>query len=151
MPPHSQSLEEEGAMIVAFKLVRNNQFQEQSITDILMSPAKLGPNNSGTRNIQDNLSDLKAQVAANNSGIRLLKQLVNEYDLDTVHSYMEYIQKNAEVAVRSMLKEFAMKHGPKTQAVDYMGMFHHPYLFILIFFNIYIYIKHYLSFLIDIR
>ena len=85
MPPHSQSLEEEGAMIVAFKLVRNNQFQEQSITDILMSPAKLGPNNSGTRNIQDNLSDLKAQVAANNSGIRLLKQLVNEYDLDTVH------------------------------------------------------------------
>ena len=121
MPPHSQSLEEEGAMIVAFKLVTNNQFQEQAITDILMSPAKLGPNNSGTRNIQDNLSDLKAQVAANNSGIRLLKQLVDEYNLDTVHSYMEFIQKNAEIAVRSMLKEFARGQGSRTQAVDYMG------------------------------
>ena len=34
------------------------------ITNLLMSPAQF-PNSSGTRNLHDNLSDLRAQVAAN--------------------------------------------------------------------------------------
>lgn len=41
MPPHSKSLEDEGAMIVAFKLVRDGKFQEEEITEILQSPGKL--------------------------------------------------------------------------------------------------------------
>ena len=39
--------------------------QGEGITDILMSPAKLRdtiPSISGTRNLSDNISDLKAQV-----------------------------------------------------------------------------------------
>ena len=35
-----------------------------AVTELLMSPGKY-PNSSGTRNLHDNLSDLKAQVAAN--------------------------------------------------------------------------------------
>ena len=119
MPPHSQRLEDEGAMIVAFKLVRDNKFQEEGITEILMAPEKL-EGNSGTRNLRDNLSDLRAQVAANNSGIRLLKELVGEYGLNTVESYMRFIQKNAEVSVRKMLKDFAAKNGNKAHAIDHM-------------------------------
>jgi 5-oxoprolinase (ATP-hydrolysing) len=119
MPPHSKSLEDEGAMIVAFKLVRDGKFQEEGITDILQSPGKL-PGNSGTRNLRDNLSDLRAQVAANNSGIRLLKELVHEYGLRVVEAYMDFIQNNAELSVRNMLKEFASKHGTKVGAVDHM-------------------------------
>lgn len=119
MPPHSKKLEEEGAMIIAFKLVKDGVFQEAGITDILHSPAKL-PGNFGTRNLKDNLSDLKAQVAANNSGIRLLHELVMEYGLDKVHSYMNFIQKNAELAVRTMLKDFANANGPRAHAMDYM-------------------------------
>ncbi len=34
------------------------------VTELLMAPGKY-PNCSGTRNLSDNLSDLKAQVAAN--------------------------------------------------------------------------------------
>ena len=34
------------------------------VTELLMAPGKY-PNSSGTRNLHDNLSDLKAQVAAN--------------------------------------------------------------------------------------
>ena len=90
MPPHSKCLEDEGAMIVAFKLVRDGKFQEEGITEILNSPGKI-PGNSGTRNLRDNLSDLRAQVAANNSGIRLLKELVSEYGLRTVDAYMHFI------------------------------------------------------------
>lgn len=37
MPPHSESLEQEGARIVAFKLVRDGKFQEEGITDILVN------------------------------------------------------------------------------------------------------------------
>jgi len=133
MPPHSKKLSDEGAMIVAFKLVEDGVFQEQGITDILMAPGKL-PGNSGTRNLRDCLSDLRAQVAANNSGIRLLQELVVECGLETVQAYMHFIQKNAEMSVRHMLKEFVGKQRKqqsgeetkdegnihKVHAIDYM-------------------------------
>jgi len=119
MPPHSKCLEDEGAMIVAFKLVRDGKFQEEGITEILHSPGKI-KGNFGTRNLRDNLSDLRAQVAANNSGIRLLTELVREYGLVQVEAYMHFIQKNAEQSVRNMLKSFAAEHGAKSHAIDYM-------------------------------
>jgi len=120
MPPHSKFLHEEGAMVVAFKLVRDGQFDESGITKILQEPANL-PGNSGTRNLSDNLSDLRAQVAANHSGIGLLQQLVQEYSLPVVQAYMAFIQKNAEIAVRQMLKEFCKSHGScVVSATDYM-------------------------------
>jgi 5-oxoprolinase (ATP-hydrolysing) len=50
----------------------------------------------GTRALNDNLSDLKAQVAANNKGAKLLLELIEEYGLLHVHSYMDFIQLNAE-------------------------------------------------------
>jgi len=119
MPPHSKCLEDEGAMIIAFKIVQDGQFQEERITEILQAPGKI-PGNSGTRNLRDNLSDLRAQVAANNSGIRLLQELVDEHGMKIVSTYMNFIQKNAELSVRNMLKEFAAKHGTTSVAVDYM-------------------------------
>ena len=48
-----------------------------------------------------------AQVAANNKGISLVEELINEYGLDVVQAYMNHIQKNAEEEVRDMLKEFS--------------------------------------------
>lgn len=116
MPPHSVNLKEEGASIVAFKLVKDGKFQEECITDILVNQGDV----PGTRNLKDNLSDLRAQVAANNSGIRLLHQLVNENGLKKVEAYMHFIQHNAEQAVRNMLKDFASKHGTRAHAIDHM-------------------------------
>jgi len=119
MPPHSRSLEEEGAMIIAFKLVEKGKFMEDDITKILMSPGKI-VGNSGTRNLRDNISDLRAQVAANNSGILLLQELVRFHGRDVVASYMKFIQDNAETSVRQMLKDFASTHGTKVSATDFM-------------------------------
>lgn len=119
MPPHSTCLEDEGAMIIGFKLVRDGKFQEEGITEILQSPGKI-PGNTGTRNLNDNLSDLRAQVAANNSGTRLLLELVSEYGLRTVDAYMYFIQHNAELSVRNMLKDFAKEHGTRSTAIDFM-------------------------------
>ncbi len=66
---------EEGAAIVAFKLVKQNVFQEDGIVELLKAPGNL-PGNYGARKISDNISDLKAQVAANQKGAALMHELV---------------------------------------------------------------------------
>ena len=83
------------------------------------------PGSSGTRNLRDNLSDLKAQVAANKKGIDLITELIDEYSLVVVQAYMNHIQTNAEIAVRDMLKEIGSKTLERTgrtvlSAVDHM-------------------------------
>lgn len=71
--------------------------QDKGIAELLHKPGTLGiPGCVGTRNLKDCLSDLKAQVAANQRGIELVKSLIAEYDLRTVHSYMYHIQVRAE-------------------------------------------------------
>uniref|UniRef100_S4R7X5 5-oxoprolinase, ATP-hydrolysing n=1 Tax=Petromyzon marinus TaxID=7757 RepID=S4R7X5_PETMA len=126
MPPNSTTLQQEGAVFISFKLVKDGIFQEEAVTEALVAPS-LVPGSSGTRNLQDNLSDLRAQVAANTRGIALVGQLMDAYGLATVQAYMQHIQNNAEVAVRQMLKEFALgllapgNEGPlRVEAEDHM-------------------------------
>jgi len=108
MPPLSKRLDEEGAAIVAFKLVEGGVFQEAGITALLQAPASV-PGSSGTRNLQDNLSDLRAQVAANTQGASLMHSLIAEYGIEVVQAYMQHIQANAERAVRAMLTTFSTR------------------------------------------
>ncbi|KAK2724731.1 hypothetical protein QYM36_001279, partial [Artemia franciscana] len=108
MPPHSKSIDEEGAVFQSFLLVRKGVFQEQELIEKLMAPGKI-PGCSGTRCLSDNISDLRAQIAANQKGINLVCELIDYYGLQVVQTYMKYIQENAELAVREMLKEVAMK------------------------------------------
>eukprot|EP00899_Mesostigma_viride_P023377 jgi/Mesvir1/4223/Mv25121-RA.4 len=105
MPPFSRRLGEEGAAIRAFKIVQGGVFQEEGIRQLLLTPA--APGSSGTRKISDNLSDLKAQIAANQRGISLINELIDTYGLGMVQAYMEFVQTAAENAVRAKLKEIA--------------------------------------------
>ncbi|KAL3135323.1 hypothetical protein ABBQ32_007517 [Trebouxia sp. C0010 RCD-2024] len=110
MPPMSHTLAEEGAAILSFKLVKGGKFQEEGITQLLMAPADLKneiPGISGTRALNDNLSDMKAQVASNFKGIGLVTALIQEYTLEVVQAYMHHIQANAEQAVRELLRDFS--------------------------------------------
>ena len=116
MPPFSRTLKEEGACIKTFKLVENGIFNEAGITELLLAPGKITrkpgePAISGTRLLSDNLSDLKAQVAANQRGVDLLLEMVEHYSLEVVQAYMHHIQTNAEEAVRSMLKALSVREG----------------------------------------
>lgn len=113
MPPHSVSLAQEGAAFKSMLLVDGGNFNEKQLTEELMKPGN-EPDCSGTRNLADNLSDLKAQVAANQRGIQLVGELIDQYGLDVVQAYMTHIQKNAELAVRDMLKEIANNALAKT-------------------------------------
>ena len=73
MPSFSKLLEEEGAAIESFKIVKDGEFQEEGITHIMNNQTGANPLIRGTRNLSDNISDFKAQVAANNRGIMLVK------------------------------------------------------------------------------
>ncbi|CAI5480798.1 unnamed protein product [Closterium sp. Yama58-4] len=130
MPPFSRSIWEEGAAIRTMKLVKGGVFQEEAIRAVLLEGQVLegvmaggaGLSGSeqvggrtvrrvpGTRRIEDNLSDLRAQVAANQRGIELIGELVEECGLETVLAYMGYVQVNAEQVVRRMLTRTALKH-----------------------------------------
>ncbi|ELT87012.1 hypothetical protein CAPTEDRAFT_176070 [Capitella teleta] len=113
MPPHSKTIFEEGAVFKSFYLVKKGEWQEEALIEALNAPA-MYPGSSGTRNLHDNLSDLRAQVAANQKGINLVHELIDEYGLEVVQAYMAHIQNNAEVAVREMLQEIARKRKAKT-------------------------------------
>lgn len=116
MPPDSRHLFEEGAAIYSFKLVENNVFQEQGISDLLLAPEKIEsgqgrPRIRGTRLLSDNLSDLKAQVAANRKGIDLILEMVAYHGLEVVQAYMLYVQETAEEAVRNSLRAVSRNQG----------------------------------------
>ncbi|XP_041376521.1 5-oxoprolinase-like [Gigantopelta aegis] len=124
MPPHSTSIHEEGAVFKSFKIVQEGHFNEEGVIAEFMAPARI-PGSSGSRNLHDNLSDLRAQVAANQKGINLVSELIEEYSLHVVQAYMAHIQNNAEVAVRDMLREIAAQTKSRTgtttlHAEDYM-------------------------------
>ncbi|KAG5583921.1 hypothetical protein H5410_044355 [Solanum commersonii] len=109
MPPFSKFIWEEGAAIKTFKLVEKGIFQEEGITKLLCYPCSEESIHKipGSRRLQDNLSDLHAQVAANKRGITLINELIEQYGLETVQAYMNHVQANAEEAVREMLKSVA--------------------------------------------
>lgn len=106
MMPESKELWEEGINVETMKIVSGGVFLED---DVRAAFAKAGeyPGCSVTRRMHDNISDLKAQVSANQRGIVLLRKLCDEYTLPVVHRYMDGIQRNAEGAVREWFKALA--------------------------------------------
>ncbi|MBT7357223.1 MAG: 5-oxoprolinase [Rhodospirillaceae bacterium] len=97
MPPHSTSIVEEGVLIDNFHLVKDGVFMDTECR------ALFAAGEHPSRNIDQNILDLKAQVAANEKGVRELLSMVDQFGLDTVHAYMGYVQKNAEEQVRSVI------------------------------------------------
>ena len=113
MPSNSRMLYEEGAMTMGFKIVTEDCFNEDVVRKFLYDEPKAYPGCSGTRTWNDNVSDLKAAIAANQKGARLLQGLVDDSSLRIVHFYMKAIKDNAEVAVREFLKKVGAQTGGK--------------------------------------
>ena len=97
MPPHSKNIEEEGVLFDNFLLVEKSNFKETEVRNILANhpyPA---------RNIEQNLADFKAQIAANNRGVMELLKMCDRYGRETVQAYMQFVQDNAEQAVKTAI------------------------------------------------
>ena len=97
MPPDSTSVAEEGILIDNIKLVDRGRFCEQEIRALLAS----GP--WPARNIDTNVADFQAQLAACEKGVQELMRMVEHFGLKVVHAYMRHVQDNAEESVRRVL------------------------------------------------
>ncbi|TPX14762.1 uncharacterized protein E0L32_005157 [Thyridium curvatum] len=121
MPPTSSALWQEGAAIESTKLVSAGRFDEDEVRRLLLVEPARHDGCSGSRKLADNVSDLKAQIAANVKGIALIRALIAEFGLATVHRYMYAIQTTAELAVRDLMRATVARLGPEPlEAVDYM-------------------------------
>ncbi|KAK2745478.1 hypothetical protein FQN55_006174 [Onygenales sp. PD_40] len=121
MPSDSKLLYEEGAQTMGFKIVSEGRFEEEVVRKFLHDEPAAYPGCSGTRTYNDNVSDLKAAIAANQKGAQLLEALVAENTLRVVHFYMDAIKENAEVAVRDLLKKISKQtNGEPLRFSDFM-------------------------------
>ncbi len=96
-PPDSRTIEEEGVVIDNFRLVDQGILREAETRALLAS---------GTypcRNIDQNMADLAAQIAANATGVAELEKITRHFGQDAVHAYMGHVQDNAEESVRRVL------------------------------------------------
>ncbi|KAH8669610.1 Hydantoinase B/oxoprolinase-domain-containing protein [Tricladium varicosporioides] len=118
MMPDSKELWEEGVNIRSMKVGSGGTFLEADIRATFEAAANF-PGCSATRRIDDNLSDIKAQIPANQRGILLLNKLCSEFTLPVVHKYMGAIQSNAQVAIENYLRETATKYNKSLTAIDY--------------------------------
>ncbi len=101
MPPQSKSVEEEGILFDNFQLVGEGNFREKELLEVLTS-SKYPARNPG-----QNIADLQAQIAANEKGVRELHKMVEDYGLETVEAYMNYVRDNAEEAVRKVIAKLS--------------------------------------------
>src|SRR5213595_3696630 len=110
MPPGSTVVEEEGVLIDNFLLVAEGRLREAETVALLSSgryPA---------RNVEQNMADLRAMVAANEKGAQELHRMVSGFGLDVVHAYMWHVQDNAEEAVRRVIE--VLKEGEFSYEMD---------------------------------
>ena len=97
MPSQSGHIDEEGVLIDNFPLVVNGVFRQQE-TMALLTGAKYP-----ARNPRQNVADLKAQLAANQQGIRQLEKAVARYGMSTVQNYLRFVRENAAHSVRRLI------------------------------------------------
>ena len=114
MPPFSTRIGEEGVQIHNVKLVERGVLREAEIIALLQS------GQYPSRNPQQNLADLKAQIAANEKGVQELRSMVQQFSLPVVRAYMQHVQDNAEESVRRAIAHLAArtKEGRFTLPLD---------------------------------
>ncbi len=97
MPPDSRVIEDEGVLITSFQAVAAGELREAALRELF------GGGDKPARNVDQNLNDLKAQIAANNRGVNELRRMVEHFGLPVVQAYMQHVQDNAEEQVRRVL------------------------------------------------
>ena len=110
MPASSTHIDEEGVLLDNVQLVADGVLLEAEIR------ARLAAGRHPARNIEQNLADLRAQVAACQKGAAELAATVAHFGLDVVRAYMQHVQDNAEEAVRRVID--AMRDGSFEYAMD---------------------------------
>ncbi|MBN1957215.1 MAG: hydantoinase B/oxoprolinase family protein [Desulfuromonadales bacterium] len=96
-PPDSTHIEQEGVLIDNFLLVEGGVLREEETRRLLASGSY------PCRNIDQNMADLAAQIAANETGQQELLKMIDHFGLEVVQAYMGHVQDNAEESVRRVI------------------------------------------------
>lgn len=96
-PPDSTHIDEEGVLIDNFLLVERGKLREKEARELL------GSGRYPCRNIDQNMADLAAQIAANEKGQQELLKMIDHFGLAVVQAYMSHVQDNAEESVRRVI------------------------------------------------
>ena len=110
MPPFSTRIEEEGVQIDNVMLVSGGRFLEAEMLALLTGGSH------PARNPRQNLADLRAQVAANETGVRELRKMIEQFGLPVVQAYMRHVQDNGEESVRRVISR--LRDGAFTLPLD---------------------------------
>lgn len=97
MTPLATTVDEEGVLIDNFLLARDGQLREAALRALLTG------HRFPARNPDQNVADIKAQIAANERGMAELRRMVADFGLDVVTAYMGHVQDNAAEEVRRLL------------------------------------------------
>ena len=107
-PPDSRTIDEEGVIIDNFKMVDQGRLRDAETRALLAS------GRYPCRNIDQNMADLRAQIASNETGVREILRMVAQFGQPVVDAYMRHVQDNAEAAVRRAIEKLSE------------GEFHYP-------------------------
>jgi 5-oxoprolinase (ATP-hydrolysing) len=99
MPPVATRLADEGVVIPPTYIVRHGRPLWDEIRGLLEGAPH------PTRNIEDNLADLRAAVAANTAGADALRDLVEAHGESMVLEFMERLKRLAERRIREALEQ----------------------------------------------
>lgn len=97
MPPFSKTLEEEGIRL------SNIRIRETDIDPFQQIAGELSSGRFPSRNVQDNLLDLQAQLAANRKGVQLLRELAGQWTWPVVSRYTQFVLETAAAHVTELL------------------------------------------------
>jgi 5-oxoprolinase (ATP-hydrolysing) len=124
MPANASCLAEEGVLIQNFKLLAGQPGETGGPPQSSGDAAAKNPSGSASeqfealkqllngapfpsRSPEENIADIRAQVAANQTGVQRLRELVDRYGFPTVSAYMDHIQEAAEQKTRRALLRLA--------------------------------------------
>lgn len=101
MPPDATCLADEGVVIANFKLIDAGKENFAGLEQLLSS------GQYPSRNVPDNLADIRAQVAANRLGANALRDLIERHSLAVVDGYMRFLLDAAQRQGQDALRRFA--------------------------------------------
>ncbi len=112
MPPDSTSLADEGV------LLRNVRAIERGAAHLDRLETALRSGDWPSRNPEENLADIAAQIAANRTGETLLRRLADEHGVSRVTSYMRFIQDAASRLMSDRLREIVIRRATYRDQLD---------------------------------
>lgn len=98
--PFALNLSEEGVVLRNLKIVSNYQFLETALFRAL-TEAKYP-----SRSPAENIADIRAAIAANNTGANELLEMIENYSWPVIEAYMKYIKEAAEEKITGAIANF---------------------------------------------